>query len=256
MATSQKSFLQILAIWVGLILLGWPVAALLAPLFAGADGGGEGTIFVLVLVGWLALWGVFGIRVRQLGWRIAFTRAALLLVGVLLAFLLSANNVLQYLVAPLLRLYARNPAFPVLPSFLIFFWLLAFWSLLYGFLTRSTRGMYVALHFFNWLFWLGIIFALFGGSVGNLVLLIIPLGISLLLLGFRESIIRGLATLPFLQKSWQPTAAPKPADPPGYEQGYRPSFYKEGGNVYTYSPDEEDTPTAYSPQAETQQQQQ
>jgi hypothetical protein len=38
------------------------------------------------------------------------------------------------------------------------------------------------------------------------------------------------------------------------QQGYRPSYKEDGGNAYTY-PYEEEVPTAYSPQAEIQQQQ-
>ena len=254
MATSEKSFLQILAIGAGLILLGIPVTMLLLyPLAGGLRWDGEEVfVFALVLAGWLASWRIMRTLVRRLGLRTVLLRVAIFLTGVPLAFLLSTNSMLQSLVNSIVRYYIPNTVVPSNTPLAIICFFLAIWSLLNGLFTRSAHGMYMALHIFNWLFWLGIVSA-FAWVTGGSIFLTVPLGITLLLLGFRESIIRKLVILPLL--SWQPTAVPKPADPPGYEQGYRPSFYKEGGSIYTYSPDEEEAPTAYSPQTETQQQQ-
>jgi hypothetical protein len=261
MTTSQKSFLQTLAIWAGLILIGIPVVMLLLYLLYQFVGGlswdqGGAFVYALALAGWLTFWGIMRTLVRRSELRIALLRAAIFLAGVPLAVLLSTNNMLRSLVSFIVHYYyAPNMSFPTNLSLAIICLFLAIWSLLNGLFTRSARGMYVALHLFNWFFWLGIIGTFFW-TTGGSIFLIIPLGIMLLLLGFRELIIRWLAILPLLQKSWKPTAMPKPADPPGYEQGYQSQSYKEGGNIYTYSSDEEDAPAAYAPQAETQQQQQ
>ncbi len=252
MAPSKKSPFQMFAIWGGLTLIGIPVVMLLLlPFAAGLSGVSGMFALALALVGWLAFWRVVQVLVRRLGERAVLMRTAIFLTGLPLAFLLSTNTMLLSLVNSVVRYYIPNTAFPSYAAAAIFCWFLALWSLPSGLLTRRARGMYVALHLSNWLFWLGI------SSLRDwdFFLLILPLGITLLLLGFSESIIRSLARLPFLQKR-QSDAVPKSADPHDYEQGYQasPSYYKEGKNIYPY-PGEENASAVYSPLADMQQQQ-
>jgi hypothetical protein len=250
---SQKSPLQTFAVWTGLALLGTPfiwllLGALLTALNPEASSSTGFSIFLVAvsLVVCLALCIAMRPLIRWLGLRTALMGAVIFLLGVPLAAVLSASIPLQNLVNHGLLL--NPPWVTINANWVITFWFLGLWSLLSGLLTRSARAMYVALHLVNWLLWLGII----SSSGGLLPLLIFPLGIMLLLLGFYKPIIHRLAFLPFLQKRSQPQAAPKSAHPQDYEQGYRPS-YKEGENIYTY-PDE-DVPPTDSPPLEMQQQQ-
>jgi hypothetical protein len=250
---SQKSPLQRVAIWAGLTLLGMPLIWLLFVTLVNALNlylpPSPGSL-VFLLASSLVAWFAFCIAIRRLtrwlGIRTALIGAVIFLLGVPIAAVLSANITLQNLVTHALLL--NPPWVNINANWAITFWFLTLWSLLSGLFTRSARAMYVALHLANWLLWLGII----SSSSGLLPLLIFPLGIMLLLLGFYKPIIRGLASLPLFQKTSQPDAAPKPASPQDYEQGYR-AAYKEGGNIYMY-PDEEDIPTVYSPRAQSQQQ--
>jgi hypothetical protein len=253
MSLSQKSPLQRVAIWAGLTLLGTPLiwlllAALVNALNLYSPPSTAILVFLLApsLIVWLALCIAIRRLTRWLGMSTALIGAVIFPLGVPLAAVLSASIPLQNLVNHGLLL--NPPWVTINANWVITFWFLGFWSLLSGLLTRSARAMYVALHLTNWLLWLGIICS----SGGLLPLLIFPLGIMLLLLGFYKPIIRGLASLPLLQKSSQPEAVPKPDSPQDYEQGYR-AAYREGGNIYTYT-DEEDIPTEYSPRAESQQQ--
>src|SRR5258708_7538473 len=239
MSLYQKSPLQKVAIWAGLTLIGLPLTAILTnPFYPN-----QLPIFALALVSWLAFCVAMRALARWLSLRTTLMGAAILLAGVplaLLLFMLTNNlNLTNHMV------YLNGNG-----AFLIVYWFLGLWSILSGLLTRNERGMYVAVHLSNWLFWLGIIGALGYGQ--SLPLLTIPLGIMLLLLGLYKPIIQKLASLPFLQKNWQSNAVPKSADYQDYEQGYRPS-YNEGGNVSTY-PHEEEVPTLSSPRAELQQQ--
>ncbi len=230
MSLYQKSPLQKVAIWAGLTLIGLPLTAILTNPF----NPNQLPIFALALVSWLAFCVAMRALARWLSLRIALMGTAILLAGVplaLLLFMLTNNlNLTNHMV------YLNGNG-----AFLIVYWFLGLWSILSGLLTRNERGMYVAVHLSNWLFWLGIIGALGYGQ--SLPLLTIPLGIMLLLLGLYK---------PIIQKNWQSNAVPKPADHQDYEQGYRPS-YNEGGNVSTY-PHEEEVPTVSSPRAEIQQQ--
>jgi len=241
MSLYQKSPLQTVAIWAGLTLIGLPLTAILTNPF----NPNQLPIFALALVSWLAFCVAMRALARWLRLRTALMGAAILLAGVplaLLLFMLTNNlNLTNHMV------YLNGNG-----AFLIVYWFLGLWSILTGLLTRNERGMYVAIHLSNWLFWLGIIGAL--GYGPSLPLLTIPLGIMLLLLGLYKPIIQNLASLPFLQQNWQSNAAPKSADFQDYEQGYRPSYKEDGGNAYTY-PYEEEVPTVYSPRAEIQQQQ-
>lgn len=241
MSLYQKSPLQTFAIWAGLTLIGLPLAALLTNPF-NPD---QLPIFAIALVSWLTFCIAMRALARWLRLRTALMGAAILLAGVPLTILL-------FRLATDMNL-TTQPGLSGSGPLVILYWFLGFWSVLSGLLTRNARGVYIALHLFNWLFWLGIGSALGIFLPGGLIFLTIPLGVTLLLLGLYKPIIQYLASLPFLQKDTQSGAIPKSADHQDYEQGYRPS-YKEGGNVSTY-PDEEDVPTVYSPRAEIHQQQ-
>lgn len=232
MSLFQKSPLQTLAIWAGLTLIGLPLTAILTNPF----NPNQLPIFAMALVSWLAFCVAMRALARWLRLRTALMGAAILLAGVPLALLL-------FMLTNNLNLTNHMVYLDGSPALLIFYWFLGLWSILSGLLTRNERGMYVAVHLSNWLFWLGIISALGYGQ--SLPLLIIPLGIMLLLLGLYKPIIQYLVLLPFLQKDTQPGAMPKSADHQNYEQGYRAS-YEEGGKVYTFS-DGQEEPTAHYP---------
>lgn len=236
----QRSLLQTVAIWAGLAVFGVFLGLFVYPFGFLA--------IAAVVAGWMIFWVVMHQITQRLGWRTVLKQTILFLVGVLLALLLSLNHTLTDLINPLIYpLGAENP------SAVIFFSVLCLWSALYGLLTRSVHGMYVALHLFNWFFWLCIL-SVFGLWTSGPLFLLIPLGIMLLLLGFSRQIIRNLEFLPLVQKSGRSDPAPKSDNPRDYERGYRP-VYREGGNTYTMAPDEMDVSTASHSQADMQQHQ-
>lgn len=235
MLVRQRNLLQTVAIWTGLAVFGIFLGLMsVYPLGLPA--------ITAVVGGWMVFCVIMNNVARRVGWRTVLMRTGFFLVGVPLALLLSLNHTLPDLINPLIHLGGN-------PSVAIFFWALCLWFALYGLLTGSARGMYMALHLFNWLFWLGIV-SVFG--LGSGPFLLIPLGVMLLLLGFSRPITRKLALLPLFQKSWRSDTAPKSDDPRDYEHGYQP-VYQEGGNIYTMEPDEMDVPTVYAPRADMQQ---
>ncbi|QBD78946.1 hypothetical protein EPA93_24365 [Ktedonosporobacter rubrisoli] len=249
----KKHPLQIFAVWACLMLLGAPVIWLLLGLLLKALNFGAfySTVYSILLCAVsLVICLVLCVAIRQLirwlGLRTALVGAVIFLLGVPLAAMLSALIPLQDLVNHVLLL---NPWIFIEANWVITFWFLGLWSLLSGLLTRSARMMYVTLHFFNWLLWLGII-SRHSGLLFEF--LIFPLCTTLLLLGFYKPITSYLSSLPFFQKRSQPEAAPKPAHPQDYEQGYRPA-YQEGENMYAYP--QEEIPTIVSLPEGMQQQQ-
>ncbi len=233
----QRNLLQTVAIWAGLAVFGIFLGFFVSPFGFPA--------IIAVAGAWMVFWIVMSQVARRLGWSTVFTQTMFFLIGMLLALLLSLNHTLTNFINPLIYpLGAENP------SAVVFFGALCLWSALYGLLTRSARGMYVALHLFNWSFWLCIL-SVFGLGVSGLLFLLIPLGIMLLLLGFSSLIIRNLTFLPPFPKKQRSDPAPKSESPRDYEHGYQP-FYREGGNIYTMAPDEMDVPTTSSSQADMQ----
>lgn len=262
----QKNPLRAVAIWISLFLIGLPLAFLLgisSPLF-----------FAITIVAWLVFCACMGKLGQWLGWRNALILAGWSLAGGLLVLVISWF--LRYPYSSSLSLYGLGNL-----AFSVTFLFLGGWFLLGGLVTRSERGLYVAIHLFNWCFWLGIFCMI--THFFPYQLFCIPFAVMLLLLGLNKMILRNLA--PLFQKGRQPEGAPKPANPQdyyqdyrpitemrdvpppsdsqqmprpiglqGYQQGYQP-IYEEGEDFSTYL-NEEEIPTSYSQHVGYQQQQQ
>lgn len=231
MFSSQRSPSQKFLIWLGVAVIGTPLAFWFAYLVAPSSLWASVWAFIIALVAWLAF--CIGMRAfaRWLGLRTVLIGAGMLLVGVPLAYL--AASAIQ--------------------SGLVFLWFLAFWTILSGLLTRNARGMYIALHLANWFFFLGIL-SMNGFYLFNVytIYLAIPLGIMLILLGLYRPVTNRLVLFPFMRHGTPVPASPKPSSGRAYETGYQ-AAYEEGGRSYTYSSGPE-KPVARYPSGSIQQQ--
>ncbi len=261
----QKNPLRAVAIWIALFLIGLPLAFLLgisSPLSFGSN-----------IVIWLVFCACMGKLGEWLGWRTALIQVGWSLAGGLLV--LAISWFMRYPYSSSLSLYGLGNL-----AFSVTFLFLGGWLLLGGIVTRSKRGLYVAIHLFNWCFWLGI-FSLITHSFPSW-LFCIPFAVMVLLLVLNKVIMRNF--MPLFQKGRQPEGAPKPANPQeyyqayrptpemrdvphhadsqempkpvgfqGYQQGYQPAY--EGGEDFSTYLHEEEIPTAYSQQVGHQQQQ-
>ena len=232
MFSSQRNPSQKFLIWLGVAVIGMPLAFWFAYLAAPSSPWASVWAFIIALAAWLAF--CIGMRVfaRWLGLRTVLIGAGMLLVGVPLAYLAASAT----------------------QSGLVFLWFLAFWTILSGLLTRNARAMYVALHFANWFFFLGIL-SMNGFYLLNVytIYLAIPLGIMLILLGLYRPVTNKLALFPFMRHGTPIATGPKSPPERAYETGYQ-AAYEEGGRSYTYSSGPE-KPMARYPSGTMQQQQ-
>lgn len=234
MFSYQRSSSQKFLILLGVTVLGTPLAVWFAFLVAQyASLWAFVSAFTIGLVIWLTICAGVRALARWLGLRTTLIEAGMFLISI-----------------PLAYVFAKATS-----SALVFFWFFAFWSILSGLLTRSGRGMYVALHLANWLFFVGI-FAAFGlAPYNSFPFLAIPLGIMIILLGLYRPVTNRLVLFPFMHHEPSNPAGPKPSPSErAYETGYQAS-YEEGGRSYTYS-SEQEKPIARYPSGTIQQQKQ
>jgi hypothetical protein len=126
----------------------------------------------------------------------------------------------------------------------VFLFTMAFWSFITGFIARSARGMYWALHISAWFVGLGLttIPLTYDYYSPSWYWIIFPIGVSIFLFAQYKTILDNLSRNPFFRDRQPQPQSPSHLQPsqPSYEQGYLPAqptvkaAYEEGGKLYPY----------------------